>query len=225
MTRLRLVIEKQTGHLIGLAVLIAGLCAASRIPGFLEGSFLGLSTGTWLVLSVANAIVHQIFVWLCWRLQLHGRTLTRAFGKAAFPLYAVVFVILIAARPILVAFLAISNSGSLPADPILSKVIASLLVAPLIYLLYSIARYFGFARAFGLDHFDPGAPSWSIVRKGIFRWSRNSMYIFGFIALYVPAIYFRSIAALAASLFSHIYIWVHYFCTEKPDMAHIYGKK
>ena len=29
--------------------------------------------------------------------------------------------------------------------------------------------------------------------------------------------------ALAVALFQHAYIWVHYYCTEKPDMRRIYG--
>jgi len=30
-------------------------------------------------------------------------------------------------------------------------------------------------------------------------------------------------AALVLAAFCHAYIWVHYFCTEKPDMKRIYG--
>ena len=32
-----------------------------------------------------------------------------------------------------------------------------------------------------------------------------------------------SLAALAAALFQHAYIWVHYYCTEAPDMDLIYS--
>jgi len=32
-----------------------------------------------------------------------------------------------------------------------------------------------------------------------------------------------TLAALAAALFQHACIWVHYYCTEKPDMELIYG--
>jgi hypothetical protein len=30
-------------------------------------------------------------------------------------------------------------------------------------------------------------------------------------------------AALLAALFNHLYIWVHYYSTELPDIRHIYG--
>ena len=31
--------------------------------------------------------------------------------------------------------------------------------------------------------------------------------------------------ALVVALFSHAYIWVHYFCTDRPDMKLIYGSE
>jgi hypothetical protein len=49
------------------------------------------------------------------------------------------------------------------------------------------------------------------------------MYLFGFALLWAPAVYYSSITALFFALFSHLYIWIHYFCTEKPDMVRIYG--
>ena len=30
-------------------------------------------------------------------------------------------------------------------------------------------------------------------------------------------------AALIVAAFSHVYIWVHFFATEKPDMHHLYA--
>ena len=50
------------------------------------------------------------------------------------------------------------------------------------------------------------------------------MYVFGFAILWVPALLFQSVAALIVAAFSHAYIWVHYYCTERPDMRRIYGK-
>ena len=38
-----------------------------------------------------------------------------------------------------------------------------------------------------------------------------------------PGLYASSQAALLAAAFNHAYIWVHYFCTELPDMKRIYG--
>ena len=48
------------------------------------------------------------------------------------------------------------------------------------------------------------------------------MYTFGFLAAWIPGFMWLSSAALLSALFSHLYIWVHYYCTELPDMQHIY---
>ncbi len=62
-----------------------------------------------------------------------------------------------------------------------------------------------------------------MVNKGIFKYSSNSMYTFAFLAFWVIGIAAASWLAIVAAAFSHAYIWIHYFCTEKPDMNLIYG--
>ena len=91
-------------------------------------------------------------------------------------------------------------------------------------LAYSVTRYFTYRRAVGIDHFDPSYRNEPLVRHGIFRFTPNAMYTFGLLILWVPGLLAASAAALLAALFSHVYIWVHYFCTERPDMHHIYAK-
>ncbi len=49
------------------------------------------------------------------------------------------------------------------------------------------------------------------------------MYVFGLLIFWIPGLLTASSPALLVALFSHIYIWVHYYSTEKPDMARIYG--
>ena len=93
------------------------------------------------------------------------------------------------------------------------------------YVLYSIARYFTFARAFGADHFDESYRDKTLVRKGIFGWTGNVMYKFGITVVWTPGLLLASKAALLAALFSHFYIWVHYYCVELPDMKRIYKDK
>jgi hypothetical protein len=90
-----------------------------------------------------------------------------------------------------------------------------------LYLFYSVKKYFSFDRAFGIDHFVKGYNE-PFVKKGIFRYTDNGMYIFGFLVLYIPALLLFSKAALLVAVFNHIYIWAHYFFTEKPDMKIIY---
>jgi Phospholipid methyltransferase len=49
------------------------------------------------------------------------------------------------------------------------------------------------------------------------------MYTFGFFGLWVIALFARSHAALVGAVFQHAYVWVHYVCTEQPDMEVLYG--
>jgi protein-S-isoprenylcysteine O-methyltransferase Ste14 len=218
-----MIFQRQPLHLVALLLLVSGLWAASGIEGFLDGSYRGVDTTTWVLLAAGIAIAHQVYVWFCWRAQLHARLLTRLLGHAAFGSYALVFFFLIVGRFILIIDLAISNRDSLGVDPRLTNTLAILLAIPVVYLTYSVHRYFGFVRATGIDHFDPSYRTLPLVNKGIFRFTRNGMYTFGLLALWIPGLYWRSTAALAVALFGHLYIWVHYYCTEKPDMEHIYG--
>jgi len=144
-------------------------------------------------------------------------------GDAAFPAYQIGFAILFLARPVLAVLVALSNQGSLGLPPALAYTLATICAIPGIYLVYSILRYFSIKRAFGIDHFDPAYRSAPLVQKGIFRFSSNSMYVFGFLVLWAIALAFNSSAALVLAAFSHTYIWIHYAYTEKPDMKRIYG--
>jgi hypothetical protein len=98
-----------------------------------------------------------------------------------------------------------------------------LLALPGVYAMYSVQRYFGMARAAGADHFDDRFRNMPLVNEGIFRLTRNGMYWFAFLLFWAIAAGFNSNAALTVAAFSHVYIWVHYFATEKPDMAYLYS--
>jgi hypothetical protein len=104
------------------------------------------------------------------------------------------------------------------------RVVACLtLGVPAAYTGYSVIRYFGMSRASGADHFDESYRSLPIVKEGIFRFTSNAMYAYAFLFFWMIAVAGASWAAIVVAGFSHIYIWVHYFCTERPDMKMIYG--
>ena len=86
----------------------------------------------------------------------------------------------------------------------------------------SVQRQFGMQRAAGADHFDSRYREMPLVEKGIFRFTSNGMYLFGFFLFWAVAVGFNSAAALVVAAFSHLYIWVHFYATEKPDMEFIY---
>ncbi len=214
--------EKQGWHAAALVVSLPMLGWLLSI-GAVDGQFLGVSTPTWYWLAVAVPIVHQLFVWLVWRMQLHYGLPTRWLGGLAFPLYGAIFMVLLAGRALLLITLAVADQGTLLAPAQLRGALALFLLLPSLYLSYSVARYFGIRRAMGLDHFDPAYARKPFVRQGIFRYVNNAMYTTGFLALYLPGLLLDSRLAVVVAFFNHLYIWVHYYCTEQPDMRHIYG--
>lgn len=224
-TLLPLVFEGQLTHVVCLAVLLVAAVWAAGLGNAMDGALFGVPTAVWFALLLADAIVHQLFVWIAWRLELHGKVLTRWFGdtERAFRIYSVVFAVLFGARFVLISLLAVANRGTLELAPWLGLVIAGVIAIPAAYLFYSVRVYFSFRRAFGIDHFDPDARTWPMVREGIFKYTGNAMYVFGIGALWIPALALQSEAALIGAAFSHAYIWVHYFTVEKPDMRRIYA--
>lgn len=201
-----------------------GVYYCARIDNsILNGELFGIHTTTWLIIAILSPIVHQIYVLICWRFELFYKGLSKVFGSQAFSLYKIGFAILIFSRILTITLLAISNAHSLKINPILALVIAGLLFIPSAYLFYSVKKYFGMDRAFGIDHFQPNAlKNEPFVKKGIFKYTFNGMYIYGFLILWIPGFLLQSKAALLVALFNHIYIWVHYYFTELPDIKTIY---
>jgi hypothetical protein len=210
-------------HLLLLAVLLFAVGLLVNFKPLQDGQWLGASTQTWFLVALVVPIIHQIYVWLIWRGELCYGVVSRSLGDRGFVIYQAVFVVLLLARPATVALLAISDHETFEI-PIAARIATSVvLAAPAIYTLYSVARYFGMNRACGIDHFDPNYRNLPMVREGIFRFTGNAMYTFAFLLLWAIAVIGASWAAFVVAAFSHAYIWVHYFCTERPDMPLIYG--
>jgi len=194
----------------GLHVLLQGGLLA-------VAAWLGRDTAApaWFWSALLVPVGHQAFVWYCWRAQLHGVR-----PRPGFAAYAFGFALWGGARFVTVVGLALATRGAVTAD---LRWVAVAFALPAAYALYSVARYFGFRRAVGIDHFDAryrGAP---LVREGIFRWTRNGMYTFAMLVFWLPGLWWRSYEALVAAGFAHASIWAHYVCTERPDMRRIYG--
>ncbi|MDR2862352.1 MAG: phosphatidylethanolamine N-methyltransferase family protein [Puniceicoccales bacterium] len=216
--------KRQLLHYIALALLLGGVFAMSG--GYMVyGRFLGVPTFIWLAIAIATPIMHQFYVWACWRSELYHNAISRTFGEAGFYFYAVGFAVLFGLRLLAIIALALSNRGTLPIDFHTGAAIGAVLALPSLYLIYSVLRYFGLKRAFGIDHFDAHYREVPFVKQGIFRFSNNAMYIYGFLILWIPGFFLQSVSALMVATFSHIYIWVHYYCTELPDIRVIYGNK
>jgi len=216
------ILEKQGYHLSSLIILLAGVYFTVQ-GDFLEGAYWGLTTRTWLLLSLLIPVFHQVYVVISWRAELHYQIWSSWFGGRAFFVYGLGFMILFLARPVFIFGLALSNRGTVPLPGWLGILFAVLCLPPVFYLGYSVLKYFGLERALGMDHFQPQKyREMPFVKMGIFRWSSNPMYLYGFLLMWVPGLLFLSKAALISALFSHLYIWVHYYFTEYPDMKFIY---
>jgi len=215
--------KRQILNYVLLALLLAGVFTLVN-DSLLAGQFIGLDTRSWFIIAITVPILHQLYVWFTWRAELHHALISRWFGKGpGYHYYKVGFSILIIARPLSIIALALANRGSLNLDPFIAWLLAVVLLVPSLYLGYSVARYFGLERAYGIDHFDESYRNLPFVKQGIYRFTNNGMYLFGLLILWIPGLLLFSKAALLAALFNHLYVWVHYYCTELPDIHYIYG--
>ncbi len=218
----RFFFKGQAVHLLALIVLLVGVFLLGDFNQLRERQFVGVGVHIWFAVSLAVPVVHQVYVWLAWRSELCFGAVSKRFGSSAFVLYQIVFFVLFLARPVSLTLLTIADHDSLELSIPVRVVICVALGIPAAYTFYSVIRYFGMARAAGIDHFDQSYQRQPFVKKGIFKYTRNSIYSFAFLTFWAIAVSGASWAALVVAAFSHAYIWVHYFCTERPDMEVIY---
>lgn len=204
----------QVLHFACLALLLAALVLAWTMLGR------PFPIAFWT--AAAFPVLHQIFVWLTWRLELRSSAISKTIGFGG---YLAAFFVLFGGRFISLAVLAWLDRGSLNLDPVSQAVITTALALPGIYAMYSVQRYFGMARAAGADHFEEQYRHMPLVNEGIFRFTSNGMYLYAFLLFWAIAVGLNSAAAIVVAAFSHAYIGVHFFATEKPDMDFLYTSK
>jgi hypothetical protein len=213
---------RQGVHLLYLAALLPAAWALAA-PALGDGAWLGLTDTSWFASCLGLAVVHQVYIWAAWRAQLGWKVFTRVFGERDFAVYGAVFFPLLVLRVALVSATSVADTGSLRMPAGLALGLAALLSLPASYTGWSVGRYFGFTRAAGGDHFRRRFREMPLVRVGAFAWTPNAMYTLAFLGLWSIALAARSHVGLVAALFQHAYIWVHYLCTEEPDMELLYG--
>ena len=182
-------------------------------------TFLGISALSWFMIGMAIPLLHQVYIWLCWRSELCWKSISNSIG---FKGYLIVFFILIISR-FSAVILCFVDYGSLYKPGWLAWIISIIIFIPGLYTMYSVKKYFGFIRAAGADHFDLKYKNMSFEKRGIFKWSSNAMYMFGLSIPFAFAISTGSESMFIVSVYSYISIWLHYFCTEKEDFKIIYG--
>jgi protein-S-isoprenylcysteine O-methyltransferase Ste14 len=164
-------------------------------------------------------LLHQGYVWLCWRSELCWQTISRTIG---FKAYVLIFFIIAILRLFSVG-LCFADYGTWFTPGWIVWSISVLIFIPFIYTLYSIKKYFGFMRATGIDHFDLSYKDKPFERRGIFKWTPNAMYTFAIAVFFGFAISAGSKAMFVFAAYTYIGTWLHYFCTEKEDFKVIYG--
>ncbi|MDF1881989.1 hypothetical protein JHD50_11885 [Sulfurimonas sp. MAG313] len=218
------IFQYQLYHLLlALVFIIAVAWVFTQDSDISLGRYYGVNSAIWFWIGIVIPIFHQLYVTITWRLELYKQSLTRLFGeRRAFVLYAIGFAILFSSRFLVVIVLSLSNAHTLAIEPMFAYVMAGLITPFVVYLFYSVKKYFTIERAFGIDHFDKNY-NVPYVKGGIFKYTDNAMYIVGLLILFIPGLVLLSKAALIVALFNYLYIWVHFYCTEEPDMKEIYG--
>jgi len=213
--------EGQLQHL-GFAILMVAAVNALLIPAPGNPHLLGLSAVGWAKLSMWLAIAHQVIVAAVFRLQLHKNLMTRLFGTRDMKIWAALFMPLLIARPITVILTGWADT--VPISPYRSAeiILGLALLAPAIWAMHSTLVHFTLPRALGGDHFRDDYLSMPMVSKGVFKYTNNGMYGVAFLGLWGIAFLFGSRNALVLALFQQSYIWVHFYCTEQPDLKRMF---
>ena len=216
--KLRFFFKRQIWHLGGTIVLFYIGAQLVDLKSN-TSTFIGISALGWFMIAMSIPIIHQAYVWVCWRSELCWKTISKTIG---FKAYAIIFFILGLSRfsAIVLCFV---DYGSLYKPGILAWVISIILFIPGIYTMYSVKKYFGFLRAVGADHFDPKYRDMPFEKRGIFKWSPNAMYVFAIGIPFAFAVATGSQSMFVIAIYTYISVWLHYFCTEKEDCKIIYG--
>jgi len=182
-------------------------------------TFLGISALVWFMIAMSIPLIHQAYVWICWRSELCWKLISNTIG---FKGYLILFFILIISR-LSAIVLCFVDYGSLYKPGWLAWILALILFIPGAYTMYSVKKYFGFLRAAGADHFDSKYRDLPFENRGIFKWTLNAMYVFAIGIPFSFAVATGSQSMFVVAIYTYISIWLHYFCTEKPDFAVIYN--
>ena len=185
-----------------------------------SNTFIGISALNWFIIAMSIPLIHQTYVWICWRSELCWKSISSSIG---FKGYLIVFFILIISRFSAVV-LCFVDYGSLYTPGWFAWVLSIIVFIPGAYTMYSVKKYFGFMRAAGADHFDPKYRDMAFEKRGIFKWSSNAMYVFGLAVPFAFATAAGSQSMFIVAVYSYISIWLHYFFTEKEDFKIIYEK-
>ena len=162
--KLNFFFKNQIWHIGGLLILFY---LGNQIVDFKNNLnvFFGISVKNWFLFSMMTPLLHQGYVWLCWRSELCCKTISRTIG---FKVYAIIFIIIMILRLFSIG-LCFADYGSWFNPGLIAWTISVLIFIPFIYTIYSIKKYFGFMRATGIDHFDSSYKNIPFEKRGVFK--------------------------------------------------------
>ena len=216
--KLNFFFKHQIWHLGGTVILFY---IGTKFDGLQNNTntFINLGAFGWFIIAMTIPLIHQAYVWVCWRSELCWKSISSTIG---FKGYVIIFFVLIISR-LSAIVLCFVDYGSLYAPGWFAWSLAVIIFIPGIYTMYSVKKYFGFLRAAGADHFDPKYKDLPFERRGIFKWSPNAMYTFAIGIPFSFAVATGSQSMFIVAVYTYISIWLHYFCTEKEDFKIIYS--
>ena len=134
--KLHFFFKNQIWHIGGLILLFYVSC---QMVDFENDSnvFLGISSKNWFLFSMMTPLIHQGYVWLCWRSELCWKTISRTIG---FKGYVVIFFIIAILRLLSVG-LCFADYGTWYTPGWIAWSLSILIFIPFIYTIYSIKKY------------------------------------------------------------------------------------
>ncbi len=219
------ILKYQAYHLICYVLLGAILIITAKSQFYNQRTLLGITVYHWVIVSWIAAGVFQAWILFFWRYELYYGTVSRLFGKSGFPVFRAGFFLLgaVTLLPVIPVSFLTRNSMEIYFPFKMALILGT--TPFILWAIYSVLFYFSINRAFGADHFFPEYRMKTLEVRGIFKYIPNSMYTVLLLILYHPGLFFDSSLGLVMALVHHIFVWVHYFCTEKPDMKEIYQRR
>ena len=103
-------------------------------------TFINLGAFSWFIIAMTIPFIHQAYVWVCWRLELCWKSISRTIG---FKGYVIIFFVLIISR-LSAIVLCFVDYGSLYAPGWYAWSLAVIIFIPGIYTMYSVKNILDF---------------------------------------------------------------------------------
>ncbi len=183
-----------------------------------------MTANQWVLFSWIFAGIFQAWIFIFWRLELYYGKIKKWFGNSGFPVFRAGFVLLGSLRLLPIIPISVLTGNTIEINNWISYALILITTPLILWCMYSVTFYFGINRLFGADHFYSKYREGTLEKRGIFKYLPNSIYTVMLLIFYHPGLFFHSSLGLLTALIHHIFVWVHFFCAEKPDMKEIYGK-